>query len=371
MADPTLALDLLLATDPIEAGRLAAELERINQERRDIEAELADEAMKLVERTYDGGRVIVVGGEGWHEGVKGIVASRLTNRYHVPTLLFSISDGIARGSGRSVGSVNLFNAVEQCSDLLIRFGGHAGAVGVTLEADRLDDLRARLSEVLGELPRKTSSIRAKWPRWFPSPSSISIRSNRSRCSSPLGRGNKVPQLAATGVTMCDRAVVGKSGEHMRFVATDGASSVPAIMFRVPDIEQRACCDSVVDLVFEAVAEHWQGRVKPKLMVKDILCHACDDADATTPEEEEGEEGVSCDVAEDNLPQTVSSDRRAMLARLPYGELTRSLVHAFIGARAPACRANRGPRCTGAGRGRARGDGHRARQIAHFPRPCGA
>ena len=334
MADPTLALDLLLATDPIEAGRLAAELERINQERRDIEAELADEAMKLVERTYDGGRVIVVGGEGWHEGVKGIVASRLTNRYHVPTLLFSISDGIARGSGRSVGSVNLFNAVEQCSDLLIRFGGHAGAVGVTLEADRLDDLRARLSEVLGELPEE-DFVDTREVAAMVSLSELDIDTiEQISLLEPFGQGNKVPLLAATGVTMCDRAVVGKSGEHMRFVATDGASSVPAIMFRVPDIEQRACCDSVVDLVFEAVAEHWQGRVKPKLMVKDILCHACDDADATTPEEEEGEEGVSCDVAEDNLPQTVSSDRRAMLARLPYGELTRSLVHAFIGAARP-------------------------------------
>ena len=96
MADPALALDLLLARDPIEAGRLAAELEDINQTRRSIEAELTDSALALVEKTYRGGRVIVVGGEGWHEGVKGIVASRLTNRYHVPALLFSIEDGVAR-----------------------------------------------------------------------------------------------------------------------------------------------------------------------------------------------------------------------------------------------------------------------------------
>ncbi len=72
-----------------------------------------------------------MGGEGWHEGVKGIVASRLVNRNQVPALLFSIEDGVARGSGSSVGSVNLFEAVEKSSDLLIRFGGHAGAVGVT------------------------------------------------------------------------------------------------------------------------------------------------------------------------------------------------------------------------------------------------
>ena len=83
MADPKLALDLLLARDPIEASALAAELEEINRQRREIEAELTRDAMAKVEETYDGGRAIVVGGEGWHEGVKGIVASRLTNRYHV------------------------------------------------------------------------------------------------------------------------------------------------------------------------------------------------------------------------------------------------------------------------------------------------
>lgn len=88
MADPTLALDLLLARDANEAARLAASLEQINQERRAIEAELTEQAEALVQRTYDGGRAIVVGGEGWHEGVKGIVASRLVNRYHVPALLF-------------------------------------------------------------------------------------------------------------------------------------------------------------------------------------------------------------------------------------------------------------------------------------------
>ncbi len=99
MADPKLALDLLLARNPNEANALAAELEEINRQRREIEAELTRDAMAKVEETYDGGRAIVVGGEGWHEGVKkGIVASRLTNRYHVPALLFSIEDGIARAA---------------------------------------------------------------------------------------------------------------------------------------------------------------------------------------------------------------------------------------------------------------------------------
>lgn len=365
MADPTLALDLLLARDPIEAGRLAAHLEEINQERRSIEAELADEAFERVEETYTGGRVIVVGGEGWHEGVKGIVASRIVNRYHVPALLFSIEDGVARGSGRSVGTVNLFEAVERCSDLLTRFGGHAGAVGVTLSADRLDDLRERLDAVLSELPAEAFEDKGEVATTVRL-SELDIDTiEQVSLLEPFGQGNKVPLLAATGVTMADRFCVGKTGDHMRFTATDGASSVAAIMFRVPDIDTVCGCDSVVDLVFEAVAEHWQGRVKPKLMVKDILCHASEDVlpapgaagvgadapvavDASRAAREAGGADASdgadaigradapdaASAAAQAAASPAAAERRALLAQLPYDELTRSLLHAFIGVAAP-------------------------------------
>ena len=326
MADPTLALDLLLARDANEAARLAASLEQINQERRAIEAELTEQAEALVQRTYDGGRAIVVGGEGWHEGVKGIVASRLVNRYHVPALLFSIEDGVARGSGRSVGNVNLFEAVEKCSDLLIRFGGHAGAVGVTCAAENLDALRERLGAVLSELPDEDFEDRGEVAATVRL-SELDIDTIRQiGMLEPFGQGNKVPLLAACGVTMCDRAVVGKTGDHMRFVATDGAASVPAIMFRVPKIEELVNCDSVVDIVFEAVAECWQGRVKPKLMVKDILCRSCGDG-ASVPRDP-----AATSVGEGPTP--VDASRRAALARLPYDQLTRSLIHALIGASEP-------------------------------------
>lgn len=340
MADPTLALDLLLARDAVEAGRLAAALEEINQQRRAIEAELTGQAEELAERTYDGGRAIVVGGKGWHEGVKGIVASRLVNRYHVPALLFSIEDGVARGSGRSVGSVNLFEAVEKCSDLLIRFGGHAGAVGVTCAVENLDALRDRLNAVLADLPAEDFEDRGEIAATV-GLDELDIETIRQiGMLEPFGQGNRVPLLAARGVTMCDRAVVGKTGDHMRFIATDGAASVPAIMFRAPEVEQLVNCDTVVDLVFEAVAECWQGRVKPKLMVKDILCRSCEEPvsadEALVRVGERAGEGdrASKPACVRPCAVPVDADRRAALARLPYEQLTRSLIHTFIGPAEP-------------------------------------
>ena len=355
MSDPALALNLLLERDPVEAGRLAAELEAVNQERRDIEAALTEDALAKVEETYRGGRVVVVGGEGWHEGVKGIVASRIVNHYHVPALLFSIEGDQARGSGRSVGSVNLFEAVERCGDLLTRFGGHAGAVGVTLPAKNLPALRERLDEVLAELPAEafedTSEVAATVDL---GELTIETIEQISRLE-PFGQGNRVPLLAAMGVTMTDRSCVGRTGDHIRFTATDGISSVAAIMFRAPDVDALVACDSAVDLVFEAVAEHWQGRVKPKLMVKDILRHdatgaadaagataGADNADATL----DAPLPPQCAAAADAVKGTpaalecsaaphaaTATSRRAMLANLSFDELTRSLVNALThGAR---------------------------------------
>ena len=270
MADPAQALDVLMATDPLRAEDLAAQLEGVNQERRAIEAELSAEAMALVESTYDGGRVIVVGGEGWHEGVKGIVASRLVNHFHVPALLFTISDGIARGSGRSVGTVNLFEAVERCSDLLVRFGGHAGAVGVTLESANLDAFRDRMEEVLSELPAEAFEDRRSVAAEV-TLSEMDIDTIRSLdVLQPFGQGNEVPLLAACGVTMTDRRRRGEGGKHLSFTVTDGTSSVPCIMFNAADAEALVEYDGAIDLVFEPKVEIWQGRTNVKLHVRDVL-----------------------------------------------------------------------------------------------------
>ena len=152
MGNAQLALDLLLCDDPAECIRLAAQLEDNNNERRRIEAELSEVAQEQAAQSYTGQRALVVFGEGWHEGVKGIVASRLVNTYRVPSLLFTIEDGEARGSGRSVGDINLFKAVEHCKHLLTRYGGHEAAVGVTLPSENLDEFYRELCSYLDTFP---------------------------------------------------------------------------------------------------------------------------------------------------------------------------------------------------------------------------
>ncbi len=269
MADPQVALDLLLADDPIRADELARALDEHNRVRREAEDDLTEAALALAERTYDGERALVLAGEGWHEGVKGIVASRLVGLYRVPAILFAIEDGVAKGSGRSAGTVDLFKAVEACADVVERFGGHEAAVGLTVREERLEEFRSRFLAELDALPAErfatATCIDAELAL-----DDVSVEMGTElKLLEPFGHSNPRPLLASRSVFMNGRSKVGKTGTHLKFTAFDGASSVPAIAFRCKDIDRLADTDSLVDLAYEIDVDEWRGRRRVQLLVRDV------------------------------------------------------------------------------------------------------
>ncbi len=138
LADATRAVDLLASGERQTARRLAAELDRQNRERRDIEDATAEEAEQLIARLPHASRrkSFVLASEGWHPGVVGIVASRLVERYFRPVVLLAIDGELARGSARGIPSIHLFEVLRSCADLLERYGGHRMAAGLTIRAER-------------------------------------------------------------------------------------------------------------------------------------------------------------------------------------------------------------------------------------------
>lgn len=266
MGNADLALELLMTDSFSEAQAKAAELDRVNDERRAIEAELADAAKVEAARSYSGQRALVVAGEGWHEGVKGIVASRLVNTYGVPVLLFTIDGDEARGSGRSVGSVNLFKAVESVSDLLTRFGGHEAAVGVTLPSAALPEFTRRLCAYMDALPRDSFHPRVE----VDSPVSLSELTIESvsalECLAPFGQENPTPRYLARNVRLTNCRAVGADKNHLSCALTDGVSTVDAIMFHCEGIEQLMACGSVVNAAFQVQVDEWRGRRTVKCML---------------------------------------------------------------------------------------------------------
>ena len=148
MGDARRAVRLFTTEDETEASDIVLQLNDENRLRQDMEAEILNEAISIIDadESYMKEKVLVVAGEGWHHGVIGIVASRITEKYHRPCLLFSKEGDIAKGSGRSIDSFDLFEALTHCQDLIDRFGGHEQAAGLTVPADNLPAFRKKINE---------------------------------------------------------------------------------------------------------------------------------------------------------------------------------------------------------------------------------
>ena len=271
MGDAQIALDLLMCDNFSECHTLAERLEGINDERRLKEAELSEIAKEKAAATYkDQQRALVVAGEGWHEGVKGIVASRLVNIYGVPALLFTIDGDEARGSGRSVGTVNLFAAVESASDLVTRFGGHEAAVGVTLPAANLEAFAERLCAYMDQLPEDDFHPLVDIDACVELDELTIENISMLDMLAPFGQENPVPTYLARNVVLTNCRAVGSDKNHFACTLTNGRSSVSGIMFHCSQIDTLLYTDTVVDAAFSVQVDEWRGRRSVKAMLETVV-----------------------------------------------------------------------------------------------------
>ena len=269
MGDATLALNLLMCDDPVEAVMLAEEIEVTNASRREVEKLVSEDADAILEETYDGERVIVLAGESWHEGVKGIVASRLVNKFGVPVILFTIDGDIAYGSGRSVGKIDLFEAVSSAQDLLERFGGHKHAVGITIKAALIDEFTLRLDEYFEKLPASDFEITVDIDSLV-SFDDLTLEQVASlNALQPFGQANPEPTFAISNAFISKARAVGPAKNHLSFSITDGISDATAIYFHCDETDDYIEYAAPVDLVFTLSVEKWRNNESIKLKVKDV------------------------------------------------------------------------------------------------------
>lgn len=270
MADPVLALRLLMTEDEDEARSIARTLDEHNRSRQVVELSVFRQAMELIEA--DGGPeppLIVVAGEGWHDGVRGIVASRLAQRFGIPALVLCVEDGLAVGSGRSVPGLDLHGALGAVRGMLDRFGGHEAAVGFALPAERLVEFRRIAKEALAPafeaLPPRASLVDG-----VVAVGDIDLASAADLDAlEPFGFGNPRPVFALPGVRLDQCRPVGPTGQHAVMQVLDGASAIEAIMFRCPDIADLARMGSA-DIVASVERSTWRGRERVRLLVQEVL-----------------------------------------------------------------------------------------------------
>jgi single-stranded-DNA-specific exonuclease len=218
-------IELFTTRDPARAAELALKLERLNRERRDAEAlALASiEARLAAEEELAAERLLLIEGDGWHRGVIGILASRVVERTARPSIVVSVEEGVAHGSGRSVDGFMLLNAIESCADLFTRFGGHAFAIGFAMPAAALPELRRRLRAYAGEHlaarePERLLRIHAELPLDRITP----VLAGWLRKLEPLGHGNPEPLFVARQVRLVSAPRVMKE-RHLRLELTQERS----------------------------------------------------------------------------------------------------------------------------------------------------
>src|SRR4051812_19399742 len=277
LGHPREALELLLTEDENEARRLADSLEELNKERQAVEGRILREAIAQVEAwppEQRARRAYAVAGADWHEGVIGIVASRLVERYNRPVVLVAGSGDERdwKGSGRSITAFDLHGALGACSNLLGRWGGHRAAAGLSIEPENVDAFAAAFAShaesALDESDLDPATrIDAIVGR--DEPLSLDLCAELARLA-PFGLGNPAPTLLAAGVGVAELATVGE-GKHLRFrVRRDGRDAGSAIAFGQGSRLEVLRPDALYDVAFRLEENHWNGTVAPQLVVRRIF-----------------------------------------------------------------------------------------------------
>lgn len=226
-----LALDLMLTEDPAEAKRLAMKLEELNRQRRAQTQDALALASELLSPEEQAGPLLVVATPDISSGIVGLAASRLVDQYHRPAIVMQLVDGEGRASCRSIAGFDITALLQRHPDLFKRFGGHRAAAGFTIEASRLDELRARLIEDAGERIDLTTlaptiEVDAELPLHAVNGDLLQWLQRLG----PHGQGNPAPTFMSPSVLVREARAVGQDGSHLQFTLKEGAVTWRAISF---------------------------------------------------------------------------------------------------------------------------------------------
>ena len=271
VAHATRAVELLTTPSQEEAYEIAEELQETNLERQALERDIHEMARQdVLKQGPDADYVVVVGGQDWHPGVIGIVASRLVEEFYKPTLVISIKDGIGKGSCRSIDNCNIYEALQSAEDLLIQFGGHQAAAGFSIKEDKIPALRERLAQYCKEHLAETDYLPI-----VDIDSQVAIDDidvpliEEIETLEPYGMANPTPVLALEEATISDLFLMGQQKKHAKVLLEREDSTIDAIAWNRPDLHASFFPGDRVKVAFTVQKNEWNGHVSPQLMIQDM------------------------------------------------------------------------------------------------------
>jgi single-stranded-DNA-specific exonuclease len=268
LASAERGVELLISEDYDVAHGLAMEVDLENRRRREIEASILEAALAQVESAGGVGerRALVLHSRDWHAGVTGIVATRIVERHHRPAFLIACEDGVGRGSVRSISGFHVVRALRRCEDLLVTFGGHAHAGGLTIREEHIPEFTQRMEAIAVEVLGESELIPSISIDEFVAFADVDFPLLEDlQKLEPFGMGNRKPLFCTEGVEV-DRTRVVK-GNHLQLWLRQGATTRRAIAFGRGD--EPIAPGDLIDIAYHAEENVWQGRRELQLQVRDL------------------------------------------------------------------------------------------------------
>jgi len=267
------AVRLLTTDDAAEAERMAMELDRLNAQRQRMVEETIEEAEQLWQSKRQAeSKVIVLSKAGWHAGIAGLVASKLVERYHLPAIVLAEdpASGTAKGSARSIDGFDLHAALSDCAELMVHFGGHQAAAGMTIRTELVAELEQRLQQWAEERLEPEDWLPMKHADLLCSVGDLTLDAAESLGRlEPFGNGHKAPRFMIEGAEIRECLILGREGKHIRLTVSQSGRMLEAVGFGMSGWADRLTAGMKLDLLGELAVNEWNGRRRVQFTVQDL------------------------------------------------------------------------------------------------------
>lgn len=274
MGDPRCAVELLLAKDEMTAKRYAQILNDKNCERQETEIKILEDALNIIETTpsIKDDFVIVLSHEGWHHGIIGIVASKISERFNKPCILISTDDENGKGSGRSIRTFNLFKALENSSHLMQKFGGHDLAAGLSIKPENIDEFRKEINAYAKNLLTEDDFMPILYVDSELPPPYINMNTaEKLSILEPYGMGNACPLFYAKDLTISQIRPL-SDGKHIKLILTSDQYCIESVGFNMGELLDILKIDDIIDIAFSIDINIYRGARQLQVLLKDIKIH---------------------------------------------------------------------------------------------------